>query len=88
MGVESEGESVVKATLKERIGGVPGYRTFVRVMVRRKADGFTAEPLRLQRSSVLMSMVAANGIVTIPEGIASFDAGQVVDVSIIGSLTS
>jgi molybdopterin biosynthesis enzyme len=36
----------------------------------------------------LMSMVAANGIVTIPEGIASFDAGQVVDVSIIGSLTS
>lgn len=81
-------EPVVKAILKERISGPPGYRTFVRIAVRRTTEGLVAEPLKLQRSSVLMSMVAANGIVIIPEGTTAFEAGQTVEVSLIGEMLS
>jgi len=79
-------ESTVRALLKGRIVGIDGYRTYVRVRVRRTADGFIAEPLKVQRSSALTSMVDANGIVTIPEGTSAVDAGQVVDVAVIGEI--
>jgi molybdopterin biosynthesis enzyme len=45
-----------------------------------------AEPLPIQRSSVLMSMVAANGIVIIPEDVAMFEAGREVDVTVMGDI--
>jgi molybdopterin molybdotransferase len=86
MGAEEEVEPIVKAVLKERMSGPLGYRTFVRVALRRATEGLIAEPLRSQRSSVLMSMVAANGIVTIPEQIGTFEAGQMVDVTVIGEI--
>jgi molybdopterin molybdotransferase len=88
MGTGEPSEPVVKAVLKERISGPEGYRTFVRVMLRKTPDGLVAEPLKLQRASVLMSMVAANGIVTIPEHVEAFDAGQEVEVAVIGEIAS
>jgi molybdenum cofactor synthesis domain-containing protein len=88
MGVQQPVEPTVRGVLSERISGAPGYRTFVRVAVRRTENGFLAEPLRLQRSSVLMSMVGANGIVTIPEGTIAFEARQTVDVELIGQVQS
>jgi molybdopterin molybdotransferase len=86
MGAEGFVDPIVRASLKERIGGEMGYRTFVRVVLRRTEEGLTAEPLKSQRSSLLMSMVAANGIVTIPENVAVIEAGQVVDVTVIGEI--
>ncbi len=86
MGTSEPTDHVVKAVLTEQITGPLGYRTFVRVMVRKTTEGLVAEPLKFQRSSVLMSMVAANGIVTIPEGLTEYEAGKVVDVSIIGEI--
>ncbi len=86
MGVREEVEPTVKAVLSDRISGAPGYRTFVRVAVKRTENGFVAEPLKLQRSSVLMSMVGANGIVTIPEDVSSFEAGQTIDVALVGQV--
>ena len=88
MGTGEPSEPVVKAVLKERISGPKGYRTFVRVMLRKTLDGLVAEPLKLQRASVLMSMVAANGIIIIPEHVEAFDAGQEVDVAVIGEIAS
>ena len=88
MGTDDPVEPVVKAILKERVSGPEGFRTFVRVILRRTTEGLVAEPLKLQRSSVLMSMVAANGIVTIPENVEAFDAGQEVDVTVIGEIVS
>jgi molybdenum cofactor synthesis domain-containing protein len=88
MGSEDPMEPVVKAILKERISGPKGYRTFVRVKLSRTPEGLVAEPLKLQRSSVLMSMVEASGIVMIPEEVAGFDAGQQVDVIVIGEIAS
>jgi molybdenum cofactor synthesis domain-containing protein len=87
-GSEDPIEPVVKAKLKERVSGPKGYRTFIRVKLSRTPEGLVAEPLKLQRSSVLMSMVEANGIVMIPEEIAGFDAGQQVDVIVIGEIAS
>jgi len=86
MGVQELVEPTVRAVLKERITGTPGNRTFVRVKVRKAEEGLVAEPLKVQRSSVLMSMVGANGIVTIPEELSAFEAAQVVDVSLIGEI--
>jgi len=79
-------EPIVKAVVKERITGSPDYRTFVRVVLRRTTEGLIAEPLRAQHSSVLMSMVAANGIVIVPEHIAFYEVGEVVDVTVIGDI--
>jgi molybdopterin biosynthesis enzyme len=58
----------------------------VRVAVKRSGRELVAEPLKLQRSSVLMSMVGANGIVTIPEEVTAIEAGQTVNVTLIGDI--
>lgn len=86
LGARETIEPVVKAILKERIGGSSGYRTFVRVVLHKTGEGLIAEPLKSQRSSQLMSMVSADGIVTVPEHTAAYEAGQVVDVSVIGEV--
>jgi len=79
-------DPTVRAVLKERISGGAGLRTFVRVAVRRVQGRFVAEPLRVQRSSVLTSMINANGIVTIPESDIAYEAGTEVEVSLIGEV--
>ena len=76
----------VRAVLKERISGAPNLRTFVRVKVERGQTGFLAAPLKVQRSSVLASMVEANGIVTIPESVGTIEAGEEVDVNLVGPI--
>ena len=86
MGNGVPADPVVKAVLKQSISGQEGHRTFVRVRLRRTQQGLVAEPLPIQRSSVLMSMVAANGIVVIPEDLAGFEAGREVDVTVMGDI--
>jgi molybdopterin molybdotransferase len=79
-------ELSIRAVLKERISGAPNLRTFVRVKVERGEAGFLAEPLKVQRSSVLASMVDANGIVMIPESVVAIEAGEEVDVTLVGPI--
>ena len=86
MGVPEESEPTVKAVLKERIVGSQGLRTFVRVVVERGGEGLVADPLKLQRASALMSLVAANGIVTIPEAVTEIEKGRTVDVVLVGQI--
>jgi molybdopterin molybdotransferase len=86
MGIPEEFEPTLKAVLKERIVGTPGLRTYVRVLIEREEEGLVADPLKSQRSSALMSFVAANGIVTIPEEIAEIEKGRTVDVIIVGQI--
>lgn len=84
LGVKELFEPTANAVLKERITGTPGNRTYVRVTVKRTEQGLVAEPLKLQRSSVLMSMVRANGFVTIPEEVPAIEEGQTVAVTLLG----
>jgi len=85
-GIPMPVERSIRAVLKERISGAPNLRTFVRVKVEKTQAGFLASPLRVQRSSVLTSMVDANGIVTIPESVGSIEAGEEVDVSLTSDI--
>lgn len=78
-------EPTVKAVLKERVFGTQGSRTFVRVRVKKLRDGYVAVPLKAQRSSLLTSMVGANGIVTLPESAALVEAGTEVSVTLTGA---
>lgn len=80
-------EPTINAVLSERITGTPGNRTYVRLIIKRNEQGLVAEPLKLQRSSVLMSMVRANGIVTIPEETTAFEGGETVTVTLIGGIS-
>ena len=81
-------DPTAKAVLKERISAGQGLRTFVRVAVRSEQGRLVAEPLKVQRSSVLTSMINANGIVTVPETRSGYDAGEEVGVSLIGEISS
>jgi molybdopterin molybdotransferase len=86
LGVHVPFEPTVNARLSERIVGIQGNRTHVRVVVKREGGQLVAEPLKLQRSSIMMSMVRANGIITINEGVKAIEAGQIVEVELIGGI--
>jgi len=79
-------EPTVRAVLKEKIAGMPGHRTFVRVRVCRGKDGYWAVPLKAQRSSLLTSMVDANGIVDVLESSSIIKAGAEVTVTLTGDI--
>jgi molybdopterin biosynthesis enzyme len=74
--------------LKEGVRGTRGVRTFVRVRVKRVGDGYQAVPLKAQRSSILTSMVDANGIVTLSESAPVIEAGTEVSVTLTGDLAT
>ena len=80
-------EPTVRAVLKRRVRGIEGSRTFVRVKVRKLRGGYVAVPLEAQRSSVLTSMVNANGIVEVPEDIGSIRKGAEVSVMLTGDVS-
>jgi molybdopterin molybdotransferase len=86
LGIKELSEPTVNAVLKERITGMSGNRTYVRVHVNRTTEGLVVEPLKLQRSSIIMSMVRANGFVTVPEEKKSIDAGENVTVTLFGRI--
>jgi molybdopterin biosynthesis enzyme len=79
-------EPTVRAVLKKKIAGMPGHRTFVRVRVSRGKDGYWAVPLKAQRSSLLTSMVDANGIVNVLESRSIIKAGAEVTVTLTGDI--
>jgi molybdopterin molybdotransferase len=79
-------EPTIKAVLKKRIRSIENSRTFVRVRVHRVGSRLVAVPLEAQRSSLLTSMVHANGIVTLPETVQSIEAGTEVSVTLTGSV--
>ena len=79
-------DPVLEARLVENIRGVSGYRTLVRVIVKKTETGLIAEPLKTQSSSIFMSIVAANGYVTLQERESELKAGDTVKVTLIGEL--
>jgi putative molybdopterin biosynthesis protein len=86
VGAPEPPEPTIRAILKEKITGISGHRTFVRVRVSRMKDEYVATPLKAQRSSLLTSMVDANGIVNVPESASIIEAGTEVSVTLTGDL--
>jgi molybdopterin molybdotransferase len=82
LGTEPDPQPKTKAKTTKRIVGVPGFRTFVRVLVREEGGKLFAEPLRTPGSGILTTLTRANGIVIVPENIEGFDEGAEVEVQL------
>lgn len=59
-------------------------RTYMRVRVTVEQGGLIAHPMRAQGSGVSTSMIGANGLAIVAEGITRIEAGALVDVLLIG----
>lgn len=82
-GVKPVPEAELQATTLMLIKGLKGYRTYVRVALRNTAKGFTARSIDSQRASVMMSVVAADGFVVVPEKTGVIPKGRLVDVTLL-----
>lgn len=82
LGAEPDPQPRIKARATRRIVGVPGFRTFIRVLVREEGGKLLAEPLRTPGSGILTTLTRANGIVVVPENVEGFDEGADVDVQL------
>jgi molybdopterin molybdotransferase len=82
-GIKRVPESRVQAKLARSIKGWRGFRTFVRVILRNTAHGLIAVPVESQRSSVMMSIVTADGFVTVPEDTGEIPARETVEVTLL-----
>ncbi len=71
---------LVRATLLDDAQTKAGFRFFLRVMVEQTPEGYTARLTGEQGSGILLSMVRAQGLASIPEDVADLPAGSVVDV--------
>jgi molybdopterin molybdotransferase len=82
LGTEPDPQPKVRAKTTKRIVGVPGFRTFVRVLVREEEGRLHAQPLRTPGSGILTTLTGANGIVIVPENLEGFDEGAEVEVQL------
>jgi len=63
-----------------------GLRTFLRVVIKKRDEGFVAEPMRTSGAGIISSLVRANGMVTIPEWKEGLEQGEEVDVELLRPL--
>jgi len=67
----------VSVVLQEEISS-DGRETYVRAVVTRTADGYKAVSTGSQGSNILTSLIKANALVIIPEGVRQVEAGTVL----------
>lgn len=82
LGTEPDPRPRVRARTTRRIVGVPGFRTFIRVLVRERDGKLSAEPLRAPGSGILTTLTRANGIVVVPENVEGYDEGAEIEVQL------
>ena len=79
MGFAKLHRPVADARLEDGWSGRTDQRTtFLRVVAKRQADGFHARTTGPQGSAILSSMLVANALAVIPEGVARVEPGGVV----------
>ena len=79
MGFAKLHRPVADARLEDGWTGRTDQRTtFLRVVTRREADGFHARTTGPQGSAILSSMLSANALAVIPEGVARVEQGGAV----------
>ena len=72
----------VRAVAREPIAN-SGRRNFVRAVVERVGEQYHVRPTGEQGSGVLTSMVHANGLLVVPEGVLMVCAGDIVEVQML-----
>ena len=78
-------QRVVKAALAADMRS-DGRRSYNRVTLERVAGQLVARSTGIQSSGALMSMVLADGLAVIPEGVTTLPAGAIVDVHLLRDL--
>lgn len=73
------GGARLAARLTRSYGSDPGKEDYVRVRVGQDERGYRAEPL-LGKSTLIMTLVEADGLVVIPENVEGLEAGELVEV--------
>ena len=76
----------VEAELTNDVRSTGDRRTFQRAVVEWQDGRLVATTKAAQGSGVLSSMVGANGLVVVPEGVREISAGNLVTVQMIGEL--
>jgi molybdopterin molybdotransferase len=82
LGAEEDPQPKIRARATKRIVGVPGFRTFIRVLVREKEGKLFVDPLRAPGSGILTTLTQANGMVVVPENVEGYDEGTEVEVQL------
>ncbi len=86
LGLAGDGRLHLPARLTERVDKDRERRAFLRVVVRRAADGWEASPAGGQGSAQLRSLAAANALLAVPEGEPAGEAGALYDATLLGAL--
>jgi molybdopterin molybdotransferase len=82
-GIEADPVSTVGARLSKRITNRLGSRAFVRVVVTRVGDGYSASPLQVKGSGLISTLLGANGVLILDEKTSSREAGDEVMVRLV-----
>lgn len=80
MGKINLSKPTIEATLQGYIRNTDGRRVFARAIVSREDDHYIARATGPQGSGILTSMSRANGLVIVPEDVASVEQGETVKV--------
>ncbi len=80
MGKINLSKPTIEATLEGYIKNSDGRRVFARAIVSREGDRYVARTTGPQGSGILTSMSRANGLVIVPEDVASVEQGETVKV--------
>lgn len=79
-------DQVISARISRKVASRIGLRTFLRVIVKRVDDDYVAEPIRLAGSSIISSLVKANGLIVIPEWKEGLEEDEEVEVVLLRHL--
>jgi molybdopterin molybdotransferase len=71
--------SRLTARLSRSYASDPGKEDYVRVRVTRDGPGYAAEPL-LGKSTLMRTLIEADGILVVPGGVEGLEAGEAVEV--------
>jgi len=75
-----EPKPIIKARLSRRVANPVGFKSFMRVFVKKINNSYIAEPLRLTGSGILSTLTKANGILIIPENIEGYEENEEVEI--------
>jgi len=80
--------ATIRAVASSSLKGVADRRTYVRVRIVVRDGTLRAEPIRVQGSHQVSSMVHSNGLAVLEAGTSGIDAGSEVPVILTGAIRS
>jgi molybdopterin molybdotransferase len=87
LGLPGDGRLHLPVRLTEQLHKDPERRAYLRVVVRRAADGWEASPAGGQGSAQLRPLASANALLAVPAGEAAGEAGALYDAILLGAIS-